>query len=82
MFPDIKTPGPGHCTYELILDVSEHVDKQGAAFNSKYKSNICFKIHEKSPTKVSKQEGPVLGPLSYNTAISSTGKQFLAKHKT
>jgi hypothetical protein len=82
MFPDIKTPGPGHCTYQLIKDVSEHVDKQGATFNSKYKSNICYKIHEKSPIKSSKQEAPVLGPLTYNTVMSSTGKQLLAKHKT
>jgi hypothetical protein len=48
---------------------------------SKYKSKNCFKIHAKSPEKDSKTI-EVLGPGTYNTNLSSTGKQILARNKT
>lgn len=47
LFPDGKTPGPGQCNIQLIcLDSNDLIDtKNGSSFNSKYKTNICFKIH-------------------------------------
>jgi hypothetical protein len=47
---------------------------------SKYKSKNCLKIHPASPPKDSKLEA--LGPGTYNTNLSSTGKQLLARNKT
>ncbi len=48
---------------------------------SKYKSKNCFKIHPKSPEKDAKTI-EILGPGTYNTNLSSTGKQILARNKT
>jgi hypothetical protein len=48
---------------------------------SKYKSKNCFKIHPKSPEKEDKSI-ETLGPGTYNTNLSSTGKQVLARNKT
>lgn len=59
----------------------EKIDSNGQCMISKYKSKNCFKIHAKSPEKDSKTI-EVLGPGTYNTNLSSTGKQILARNKT
>jgi hypothetical protein len=47
---------------------------------SKYKSKNSLKIHPASPPKDHRPEP--LGPGTYNTNLSSTGKQVLARNKT
>lgn len=38
----------------IILDENESMAKNGKAIISKYKSFICFKIHDFSPKKIEK----------------------------
>lgn len=45
LFPDEKNPGPGQCNIFSYLDISQPFDINGKAFISKYKKNICYKIH-------------------------------------
>ena len=48
---------------------------------SKYKTKGSFKIQSRSPEKENKNS-ELLGPGTYNTNLSSTGKQLLARNKT
>jgi hypothetical protein len=64
----------------IHADQIEKVDSNGLCMISKYKSKNCLKIHAASPTKENKSE--TLGPGTYNTNLSSTGKQLLARNKT
>ena len=61
-------------------DQIQKVDSNGHCMISKYKSKNCLKIHAASPSKEVKVEP--LGPGTYDTNLSSTGKQLLAKNKT
>jgi len=53
----------------------------GHCTTSKYNSKNGFKIYPKSPEKERKDQEKV-GPATYNTNLSSTGKQILARNKT
>ena len=53
----------------------------GSCLISKYKSKNSFKIQPRSPEKENKVSA-LLGPGTYNTNLSSTGKQILARNKT
>lgn len=48
---------------------------------SKFKSKNSFKIQSRSPEKENK-DAEKLGPGTYDTNLSSTGKQLLARNKT
>lgn len=74
-------PGPGKCKNDVYLDNTEKIDVNGSCLTSKYKSKNSFKIPSRSPEKENKNADQ-LGPGTYNTNMSSTGKQVLARNKT
>ena len=74
-------PGPGKCKNDVYLDNTEKIDINGSCLISKYKSKNSFKIPSRSPEKENKN-ADLLGPGTYNTNMSSTGKQVLARNKT
>ena len=61
-------------------DDVEKIDSNGSCLISKYKSKNSLRIYPKSPEKENK--GSQLGPGTYETNLSSTGKQILARNKT
>ena len=59
----------------------EKIDSNGFCVTSKYKTKNSFAIHPKSPEKENKTLESI-GPGTYNTNFSSTGKHILARNKT
>jgi hypothetical protein len=64
----------------LDLDLIEKIDINGDCKTTKYDSTAAHKF-PKSPERAVK-DNMMIGPGAYNTNLSSTGKQVLARNKT
>lgn len=81
LWNESTSPGPGKCKHFCYIDEIERIDSNGSCITSKYKSKNSFRISPRSPSKENKDLEKI-GPGTYNTNLSSTGKQVLARNKT